>query len=333
MTGVTPSPPRLSRRSAIASLAAAAAALPTLASARSPQAYDIIVGLDSNGLPTQPWLNVIRGRVSGTDLATIAATAKPLSADESAWVDVVRTAAGQWLGRIDSLNAPFRKLPPPPTIRIVLGNQGGDDAFGMAPDVLAFDLSSLASAYGVTDPPRNLRLMQRLLAHEYMHILTIPWLDSIGWSAAWAGQDPFLRAVRTLYNEGLGNLRSIEGDDRWISGSGDPTGRAAETLTRLQPIMLERLQALRADPSPEQTQELMRNISQGPFAGKWGALPIALWLALDTGFVPDKLAVWIEKGPAGILELAVRYADEPLRPAFQALLAEVAPTVAKYTAG
>jgi hypothetical protein len=72
-------------------------------------------------------------------------------------------------------------------------------------------------------------------------------------------------------------------------------------------------------------KNLLRNISQGPFAGKWGALPIALWLAADSGFQPDRIAHWVEAGPPGMLRLAAVYADPAYAAVFERLEAE--PTV------
>jgi hypothetical protein len=320
---------RISRRFAFMSIAAALAA-PGAGVAAERQRLKVVVAVGSGGLPTRAWLDALRDRVTSDQLSAIAAHAKPLTPDERAWAELIGRRAPEWFAGIARLNAPFRILPPPPTVRVVLGNQGGDDAFGVAPDTAAFDLSSLASVYGVADPEANGRLMGRLLSHEYTHLLINPYLERIGWSEAWASTAPFLRALRTLYNEGLGNLRSLEGDPRFVSPTGAPTPRAREALTQLQPVMLQRLQRLRADPPPEEARMLLRNISEGPFTGKWGALPIALWLAADTGFAPAKIAAWVEGGPQGILALAVRQADAAFRPAFQELLAGAPAAVAAH---
>jgi len=226
----------VSRRTALAVLAAA----PAVAAAR-PQGLQVILAVDAAGRPTAPWLDAIRDRVSASELAAIAATPKPLSPDERAWADLIGEAAPAWRAAIPRLNAPFRHVAPPRAVKVVLGNQGGDDAFGVGPDVTAFDLAALAGGYGMADPAANRRLMGRLLSHEYTHLLINPYLARIGWTPDWAARDPFLAALRTLYNEGLGNLRSIEGDARWITAAGAPSERAVEALARLQPVLLDRL--------------------------------------------------------------------------------------------
>ncbi len=316
----------ISRRSALLTLAAALAPLP--ASAVGRQTFKVIVAVDQHGRVRPVWIDAIRDRISEADLATVRATAKPLSAEETAWIAFVREVAPAWFKRLPQLNAPFPRVTPPRAVRIVLGNQGGDDAFGVGPDIVAFDLSSLAKAYG-TDRNKALQIMPRLLSHEYTHLLINPYLAGIGWSPEWAAQDPFLLALRTLFNEGIANMRSIEGAETWVTPSGQLTAMAQDTLTKLQPILIERLRGLRADPSPDLAKTLLRNISQGPFAGKWGALPIALWLATDTGFAPEKIAGWVDKTPAGILLLAVKMADPQYQPAFQDLLASVPARVAR----
>lgn len=308
-----------SRRSTLAALSLVLA--PPAALAASRQAYEIVLAVDGAGRPTRPWLDAIRDRVSAEEMAAVAASAKPLSTDELRWVELIRQITPVWFKGVDRLNAPFRHVSPPRTVKIVLGHEGGDDAFGLRPDVTAFDLSSLVGAYSDRSAEARAALMTRLLSHEYTHLLVGPQLDRLGWSETWAEQHPFRRALRTFYNEGLGNLRSLEGDDRWVSAAGEPSVRAREALAKLQPIMIQRLQALRADPDPQAAKALLRNISQGPFDGKWGALPIALWLAQDTGFEPARIAPWVEAGPGRILELAVKHGDPALTPAYRDLLA------------
>ena len=232
---------------------------------------------------------------------------------------LITRIAPLWFAGVARLNAPFRQVTPPARPQVVLGHGGGDDAFGTPPDVMAFDLSALATAYADRDEAAREALMSRLLSHEYTHLLARPFLDSLGWTEAWARARPYRWALRVLYNEGLGNMRSVEGDARWTVPSGQPTDRAREALARLTPILAKRLQALAGDPAPDVATDLLRNISQGPFAGKWGALPMALWLAADTGFQPERIARWVEAGPPGMLGLAAAQADPPYAAEFETL--------------
>jgi hypothetical protein len=278
-----------------------------------------VLAIEPTGRPARAWLDAIRDRVSAEELAQIAVTARPLTADEEDWARIIERVAPAWFVDVARLNAPFRSVAPPARPQVVLGHGGGDDAFGTPPDIMAFDLSALAGAYNDRDEAARTALMSRLLSHEYTHLLAVPFLNSIGWTEAWADVRPYRRALRVLYNEGLGNMRSVEGDARWTLPSGQPTDRAREALARLTPILAERLQALAGDPAPDVATDLLRSISQGPFAGKWGALPMALWLAADTGFQPGRIARWVEAGPPGVLQLAVAYAAPPYAAVFEAL--------------
>jgi hypothetical protein len=287
----------------------------------------VTLAITTSGQPADSWIDAVRDRVANTELANIVVTARPLSADEAGWLALIREEASHWCEQLDRLNAPFRRVSPPRKLTLLLGNQGGDDAFTSGADVIAMDLGALAHAYGEASGDAQRSLVRRLLSHEYTHLLIRPYLESVGWSEAWAAHDPLLQALRTLYNEGHANLRSIE-DPRWIAAKGQPTELARAALIELQPRMIERLQALAAQPAPADAAKLLRNISQGPLAKKWGALPIALWLAADTGLESEALAAWVEAGPQRILELAVRNADAQFRPAFQQLLDEAAKHVA-----
>jgi hypothetical protein len=307
----------ISRRHALLALSAfglgASTLRASLALAEGGQQLEVVIAIDRTGRPTRPWLDAIRDRVSPDELADIATAARPLTQDEQPWADMIGRIAPVWFGGVARLNAPFRHVTPPARPRVVLGHGGGDDAFGTPPDVMAFDLSALATAYADRDEAAREALMSRLLSHEYTHLLAVPFLNQVGWTEAWAEARPYRWALRVLYNEGLGNLRSVEGDGRWTMPSGQPTERGREALARLTPILAERLQVLAGSPAPDVAKDLLRNISQGPFAGKWGALPIALWLAADTGFRPERIADWVEAEPPGMLRLAAAHSDASLR--------------------
>jgi len=281
----------------------------------------VIVALEADGRPAPLWLAAIRDRVDASQGAAIAETPKPLSAEEAGWRDLIIAAAPAWSQSISRLNAPFRHVTPPRAPAILLGNQGGGDGFTLDPDDVAIDLGEMARNYaGLADADRR-ALIQRLLSHEYTHLLLHRWLDATGWSEASVANDPFRQALRTLFNEGIANLRSIE-DPVWMSSEGALTAHAQATLTALEPILLARMQALAAHPAPDVAATLLRNISQGPLERKWGAVTIALWLAEATQDDPGRLAQWIEKKPDRLLELGVLYGDPQNRDAFGALLAQ-----------
>ena len=323
----------LSRRVLIASLIATPAYARPRHQGRPPaKRISVTVAVDRRGHVTPLWLDLIRDRIDANELAGVRMNARALSNDEAQWIKLIRQVAPDWVKDAGRLDLPFRQVRPPATVQVVVANQGGDDAFSGPPDFIAFDLSALVNAYGALDAPGRAALMHRLLSHEYTHLLINPYLAGLGWTPDWAARDPFLAAVRVLYNEGIANMRSVEGDRRWTNEDGSLTDLARDTLAQLQPVMIERLKGLSAHPSPAQARDLMRNISQGPFARKWGAIPIALWLAADTVFDPERIAAWVEARPDGILDLAAGLADRKYQRAFADLRAKVAERVAAQRA-
>ncbi len=302
----------LSRRVILASLIAA----PALARppARPPsRRISLTVAIDAHGRVTPQWIGLIRGRIDANELAGVQLSPHALSAEESQWLAAIRTAAPQWIKGVARLDAPFRQARPPATIQAVVGDQGGDDAFAAAPDTIAFDLSALANAYDAGDAASRVALIGRLLSREYTRLLTDPYLAGLGWAPDHAARDPLLAVLRALYAGGLSTLRCLEGDALWTRPDGTPTDLARKTLAQLQPIMVERLKAIAAAPSPQAAAQPLHDLDRGSLARQWGALPIGLWLAADTGFAPERIAAWVEAKPDGILDLAIGQADRKYR--------------------
>ena len=48
----------------------------------------------------------------------------------------------------------------------------------------------------------------------------------------------------------------------------------------------------------------MHGLSSGSFAKKWGALPVALWLAQEAKGDGRRLRWWVRAGSDGVLDLA-----------------------------
>jgi hypothetical protein len=107
-----------------------------------------------------------------------------------------------------------------------------------------------------------------------------------------------------MAREGLGNLRSLS--ETWVGPGGALAPLARETLAELEPVLVERLAAL-AVARPEQEAELTAELSFGPFRKKWGALPVALWLAEETRGDERALRPFVASGAAGVLDLARRH--------------------------
>jgi hypothetical protein len=185
-------------------------------------------------------------------------------------------------------------------VQIVLGNQNGEDAFGIGGDTIYFDLSALSRIYGPVAAPGNRERLDRIFAHECTHVLQTRWEATHAFRVA----TPFDRALRQLWREGLGNMYSLS--DEWVTSSGDLTGRAQKALEDLEPIFVDRLRRLRTASEIEEG-ELRQGLSSGPFAKKWGALPVALWLAQEAKGDGRRLRWWVRAGSDGVLDLARKH--------------------------
>ena len=54
-------------------------------------------------------------------------------------------------------------------------------------------------------------------------------------------------------------------------------------------------------------QMITANLSRGAVHQKWGALPVAIWLALEANGDEQKLFKWIQLGPEAVTILAKKY--------------------------
>jgi hypothetical protein len=189
---------------------------------------------------------------------------------------------------------------PPRTLVLVVGNQNGEDGFGLGEDVIYFDLSALARNYGAAGEPANAARLDRFFDHETTHVLHWRWARTHPQPTG----TPLERALWAMAREGLGNLRSLS--ETWVGPGGELTPLARTTLAELEPILVERLEKL-ARATAEEEQELTAGLSWGPFRKKWGALPVALWLAEESRGDDRALRPFVEAGSSGVLALARRH--------------------------
>lgn len=290
----------------------------------------VTVAIDRQGRATPQWISLIRDRIGADELAGVRLNARALSADDDQWIKAIQAEAPAWIKTADQLDVPFRQGAPLAAIAVVIGSGGGDDAFGVAPGTIGFDLSALGNAYGASDPTGRPDLVGRLLSREYTRLRLNTYLAGVGWTPEWAAKSPVLTVLRRMYVQGLSTLRGIEGDPRWVAADGSPSPEAKAAAAELEPIMVERLKALWADPSPRKADVLLRDMSVGPLSLRWGVLPMALWLAADTAFEPGRVAAWIEANPDGLLRLAAARADRKYQRAFANLQAAVPDKVAAF---
>lgn len=254
-----------------------------------------VAGTTRAGEPTDRWVAMVsRFRNENAVVPPRADTA-----DEQAWASSIAAKLPLWESEIPALAAVFGSIAPPAIVDVVVGSGGGSDAFTHDPTTIGFDVRELQRAYGAATLPENAERLDRFFRHEYTHILQKAWLAE----HPYAADTPIRAALLGIWLEGLGNYYSLSG--RWRSGDGAISETARRTLEHLTPRLVARLAAL-ACASPESTETLTAGLSMGAFDRKWGALPVALWLAQDQHVSPDALAAFVRAGPEGVWDLADR---------------------------
>lgn len=260
----------------------------------------VSVGQQADGTPTAHWLAAVR-RLRGDDVMdAIAGKRRPFNADEQAWLELIASRLDDWACRTPALQAPFGAISPPTELELLVGNNGAFDAFIVDDTVIGFDVEQLHALYGSASEDINGDRIDRFFAHEYMHILHRAWRREHGLEL----RTPLERALWACLTEGLGNYHSLSA--RWTTSDGSLSGHAKKALARLGPVFVARLRDIStADESG--VDALMAGLSMGSFEEKWGALPVALWLADEVRRDEDALAAWIARGPWGVLSLARRH--------------------------
>jgi len=290
--------PRLpaSLATALALLAASAAPLGARAAT---ERIEVHLGVDAAGAPSALWLELLARRLPEERVAEGAALVRPLTREERAWEERIRERTAVWLARLPELVALFEPVAPPRAVRVVLGNRLGEDAFTHDPTTVGFDLSRLVALYGDARSEENRDRIDRLYLHEHLHLLQKAWFPEHPQPMA----TPFELAELEIWTEGLGNHRSMSA--KWRAEGGTPSAAARAALDRLEPRYVERMTALACAP-PEEARRLTADLSNGPFAEKWGALTAALWLEREASADPTALRRFVQGGAAEVRELARR---------------------------
>lgn len=269
-------------------------------------AVEVKLGFQSDGSINDDWYRAITDRLPKSEADKIKATRRPLSEGERKWLRLIRRSAADWSVRRRMLHVPFRGISLPAKIYILVGNQIGDDGFTYRNDTVCVDVGAMEKNYGDADSDENRQRLIRLLDHEYTHLIHHEWIRRNPISM----KTPFDRALRNLWVEGIGNYRSLS--SKWMDEKGQLTESARRTLDELQPVFVERVSKLITADETRET-ELTKGLSRGPFNKKWGALTVALWLALESRGDDRNLRSWVEAGPRGVIELAKRRLPGELR--------------------
>lgn len=261
---------------------------------------EVLLEIDESGAPGPLWLEVLARRGPPEAVAAAAAERRPATAADRAWIELVRSRLRSWEARAAALAAPFEPVAIPSAVRVVLGNRGGEDAWTHDPTTIVFDVARLEREYGSALAAENRARLDRFFDHEFSHLLQKAWLADHPQPRS----TPFELAELEMWTEGLGNWYSLSG--RWRATGAGPSTAAREALAELGPILVERMGAL-ACASEEEAVRLRADLSNGPFARKWGALTVALWLEIEAARSPTAPREFVQGGVAGLRDLAQRH--------------------------
>jgi hypothetical protein len=265
---------------------------------------ELLSGIAPDNRPTGLWLDMVRALRGGGEPDEGVSARRPLGGGERLWQDLITARAAVWSARRDGLAEPFRPVAEPASVRIVIGNRGGEDAFTHDARTIGFDVSRLEAEYGDARAAENVERIDRFFAHEYTHVLQRAWLPE----HPQPDSTPFERAELAIWREGLGNYYSLS--PRWRSRRDGQPARAA--LAELEPVFVRRMAAL-ACATPAEEAELVADLSRGPFEKKWGALPAALWLESEARRSPTALREFVQGGVASVRVLAGRHLSAAAR--------------------
>jgi hypothetical protein len=269
----------------------------------------IIIKADlENGRIPVEWKNALASRMSKEYIDSLSRLQRFLTPGEQAWQELIAAKAAKWNSFKDSLAIPFGNVQSSDTIYILLGYRGSDDGFTYGYQTVCLDLTALQGAYGNASLPENDNRIDRIFSHEYTHLLHKLWAKKKGLKLE-SFRDSIL--WECLY-EGIGMYRSL--NPKWMPVNGELPALSKNTLEILNPIFVDRLTTIQTknEFTAEEKIQLNKNLSRGSVNQKWGAFPIAIWLALEAGEDDTKLQPWIDKGPAAIIELAKKYLGEDL---------------------
>ncbi len=266
--------------------------------------YSVIIklGLENDKISSD-WKDALTNRLSKKNLDSISKIKKPLTLEENDWYQLIKSRADQWALFRDSLQVPFSGRKVNDTTYVLLGNQGGDDAFSYQHQTVCFDLTALYRAYGPATETVNTNRIDRIFSHEYTHLLSKEWVkhntlklqtfkDRILWECMY---------------EGVGMYRSMSA--KWFPKGDSLSEMSAKTFETLYPIFAERLITIETSKnlSEEDKTRLHKNLSRGSMKKKWGSLTVAVWLAMEANGDDKNLIPWIEMGPDAIIPLAKKY--------------------------
>jgi hypothetical protein len=128
---------------------------------------DLRLGFAEDGTVTPEWIEVIRYLRNEQNISAPQFSRRTLTEEEALWADLIERKVLIWPDMVDSLRIPFGSITPPDTVTILLGNQGGEDAFVYSDSTICFDLNKLNLQKWVdAGPPGILMLAQKYLRED-----------------------------------------------------------------------------------------------------------------------------------------------------------------------
>ncbi|WP_025667627.1 hypothetical protein [Aquimarina megaterium] len=260
------------------------------------------LGVNSNQISNE-WKNVLVSRKNAAILDSLSNVIKQITEEEQDWINLIESKATKWNTFRDSLKVPFQNIKLKDTISILLGYQGGDDAFTYKNKTVCLDVNALHREYGSAKKPANDNRIDRIFAHEFTHLLHKQWakennlkLDTFKDQILWE-----------CVMEGFGMYRSMS--TKWFPVGDSLSMTSKNTFKNLYPIFTEKIikVSTQSNLTREEENNLHANLSRGPMKKKWGAMPVAVWLALEAKGNDENLVKWVNKGPDAIILLAKKY--------------------------
>ena len=260
------------------------------------------IGISSNKM-TNTWLKALKGRKSTKMIDSLALQTTSISPSEQEWIDLIQSKTKKWNSYRDSLRVPFKNITLKDTINILLGYRSGDDAFTIKDNTICLDVSALYRSYGKASKPVNSNRIDRIYSHEFTHLL----------HRKWATQNKII--LNTFKDiilwecllEGFGMYRSMS--KKWFPINGNLSPTSEETFKSLYPIFSKNIIEIHSQKSLDisKQSQIQKNLSRGSMKKKWGALPVAVWLAKEANGNDKNLRHWVDKGPKGIILLAKKH--------------------------
>jgi len=270
------------------------------------------VSVRQDGTATARWSEGIAIAIGDEAANALARESISLSPPAEAWLRVLEEALPQAAVRAAEVAKLF-DVPAMDAV-IVVGNRGSSDGFGWVPDKIGINVQAFAETYGTPDAGATDRML-RIVAHEYLHLLSYAFYPD----HRELRQTPLDRALWTIFFEGIGDYVSVS--NRWKPDEqGRYTAVTEDTLSRLEPVFVERLEKLAA-PDVANERELRDGMSMGRFDRKWGSLTFALWLhsAVKRCGEESTLQAVMRLERDSVLPLALRHAAPEFRPRLGAL--------------